>query len=72
MVDCANYNLSIVDISLMIKRIQSYKIDTPGYFLFYNNADPNNLVAQIPGDIWENRDEHFVTKCHSKQITKYG
>ena len=51
-VNATIYDLEDANIQLMVKRVQCFKTESPGYFLFVNNqVDPNDFAMQIQEDI---------------------
>ena len=46
------YDLEDANTQLMVKRVQCFKTQSPGYFLFVNNqVDPYDFEMQIQEDI---------------------
>ena len=46
------YDLEYANTQPIVKRVQCFKTDSPGYYLFTNNqVDPNNFAMQIQEDI---------------------
>ena len=63
-VNATIYDLEDANTQLIVKRVQYFKTESPGYFLFINNqVDPNDFAMQIQEDI----DNTWVWTIYNKK-----